>query len=196
MTDGKRPRRRRRGGQGRGRDGRQQRPADEQQRQQPDGERPSQAEGRQRGRPPGPPGPPAGDGDRRRPRVDTRGQQREARPEAGRRGGGDGRGGGRDGRGGGRDGRERRGDRDGRGQRTYEAPVPQDERSVELGAQFREAQTAMREARKTLDKRKAEHGDEPEWLVEQYDAAVKGFEEAATEWSEHLSKTGRKVVRR
>ena len=105
---------------------------------------------------------------------------------------------GRDRRGGVRDnhGRERpQRDRDFR-PRTYEAPVPQDEHSVELGQRFREAQMAMRDAKKTLDKRKAEQGDEPQWLIEEYEAAERRFEEAATAWSEHLATTGRKVVRR
>jgi hypothetical protein len=73
--------------------------------------------------------------------------------------------------------------------------VPQDELSIELGQRFREAQNALRDAKKTLDKRKAEQGDEPPWLVEQYDEAERRFAEAATAWHEHLSKTGRKVVR-
>jgi len=77
-----------------------------------------------------------------------------------------------------------------------ETPVPQDERSLELGAQFKEAQAALRDAHKALDKRKAEFGDEPEWMVEQLQQAEKRFEEIATEWAEHLAKTGRKVVRR
>lgn len=77
-----------------------------------------------------------------------------------------------------------------------ELPVPQDERSLELGALFKEAQGAVRDARKALDKRKAEFGDEPEWMVEQFQQAEKRFEAIATEWAEHLSKTGRKVVRR
>ncbi len=74
--------------------------------------------------------------------------------------------------------------------------MPQDERSIELGAMFREAQTALRDARKALEKRKADFGDEPEWMLEQYRAAEQRFEEVSTEWSEHLSRTGRKVVRR
>jgi hypothetical protein len=73
--------------------------------------------------------------------------------------------------------------------------VPQDETSIALGAAFKEAQQAMREARKTLEKRKAEAGDEPEWLVAQYNEAVARFEAAATAWTEHLETTGRKVVR-
>ncbi len=91
------------------------------------------------------------------------------------------------------------GDRDvrrDRGPRTLEVPVPQDERSLQLGAAFREAQTALRDARKALEKRKAEFGDEPEWMLEQYRSAEQRFEEISNEWSEHLSKTGRKVVRR
>jgi hypothetical protein len=79
---------------------------------------------------------------------------------------------------------------------VFEAPVPQDERSIELGAQFKEAQVALRDARKALDKRQAEFGDEPEWMLEQFHAAEKRFEEAASTWSEHLATTGRKVVRR
>ncbi len=74
--------------------------------------------------------------------------------------------------------------------------MPQDERSIELGALFKEAQIALRDARKALDKRKAEFGDEPEWMLEQIQSTEKRFEEVATEWSEHLAKTGRKVVRR
>ncbi|MBF6600431.1 MAG: hypothetical protein IVW36_07975 [Dehalococcoidia bacterium] len=74
--------------------------------------------------------------------------------------------------------------------------MPQDERSVELGAAFREAQGALRDARKTLDKRKVEQGDEPEWLVAEYAAAEQRFADAATAWSEHLAQTGRRVVRR
>lgn len=96
-----------------------------------------------------------------------------------------------------------RGGRDGRANgaqrrdRTARAePVPQDPRSVELGAQFREAHVALRDARKALDKRKAEFGDEPEWMLDQYRAAEARFEQVATEWSEHLAKTGRKIARR
>ena len=74
--------------------------------------------------------------------------------------------------------------------------MPQDERSIELGQRFREAQTAIRDARKTLDKRKAEQGDEPQWLLDQLNEAEQRFAEVATEWSEHLANTGRKVVRR
>ncbi len=77
-----------------------------------------------------------------------------------------------------------------------EVPVPQDERSIELGARFKEAQVAIRDARKALDKRKAEFGDEPEWMVEQLQQAEKQFEVVASEWVEHLETTGRKVVRR
>jgi hypothetical protein len=73
--------------------------------------------------------------------------------------------------------------------------VPQDERSVELGAAFREAQMAMRDARKALDKRRAESGDQPDWLVEQLAAAEARFAAAADEWAAHLETTGRKVVR-
>jgi hypothetical protein len=92
-------------------------------------------------------------------------------------------------------GRDRDRDRDNR-PRSFEPPVPQDERSIELGAKFREAQAAMRDAKKTLDKRKAEQGDEPDWLIAEYAAAEQRFEEAATEWSEHLAQTGRRIVRR
>lgn len=77
-----------------------------------------------------------------------------------------------------------------------EVPVPQDERSVELGARFKEAQGAIRDARKALDKRRAEFGDEPDWMLEQLRQAEARFEEVATEWVEHLSTTGRRVVRR
>jgi hypothetical protein len=73
--------------------------------------------------------------------------------------------------------------------------VPQDPRSIELGAAFRDAQMAMRDARKALDKRRAEYNDEPEWLVEQLAAAETAFASRADEWSEHLETTGRKVVR-
>jgi hypothetical protein len=54
----------------------------------------------------------------------------------------------------------------------------------------------VRDARKALEKRRAEAGDEPEWLVAQLEAAERRFEEAATAWTEHLETTGRKVVRR
>lgn len=74
--------------------------------------------------------------------------------------------------------------------------MPQDERSLELGTMFKEAQLALRDARKAIEKRKADFDDEPEWMLEQYRAAEKRFEEISTEWSEHLSRTGRKVVRR
>jgi hypothetical protein len=74
--------------------------------------------------------------------------------------------------------------------------VPQDPISIELGAKFREAQMAVRDARKALDKRKAESGDEPDWMLAQVEDAERRFEEAATAWSEHLSQTGRKVIRR
>jgi hypothetical protein len=74
--------------------------------------------------------------------------------------------------------------------------VPQDELSIELGAKFKEAQVALRDARKAMEKRKAEFGDEPDWMLEQYQAAERAFEEAATAWHEHLGTTGRKVVRR
>jgi hypothetical protein len=77
-----------------------------------------------------------------------------------------------------------------------EAPPPQDPVSVELGQNFREAQTAMRDARKALEKRRAEAGDEPEWMVAQLAEAERRFEEASTAWVEHLSGTGRKMARR
>ncbi len=82
------------------------------------------------------------------------------------------------------------------GPRVYETPVPQDERSIELGALFRESQIAVREAKKVLAKRKTEFEDEPAWMLEQLQEAVQRFEAVATDWSEHLEKTGRKVVRR
>jgi len=78
----------------------------------------------------------------------------------------------------------------------FEAPVPQDPVSIELGAKFKESQVALRDARKALEKRKAEFGDEPDWMVQQYAEAERAFEEAATAWQEHLSQTGRKIVRR
>lgn len=74
--------------------------------------------------------------------------------------------------------------------------MPQDERSIELGKAFRDAQMAVRDAKKALDKRKAEFDDEPEWMLAQYAEAERLFQEAATAWSEHLETTGRKVVRR
>lgn len=77
----------------------------------------------------------------------------------------------------------------------FETPVPQDERSIELGAHFKEAQIAVRDARKAVDKRKAEFGDEPEWMASQLAAAEQQFAEAGTAWSEHLGTTGRRVVR-
>ncbi len=55
---------------------------------------------------------------------------------------------------------------------------------------------AVREARKALDKRRAEFSDEPEWMVRQLEEAEQRFEEAATAWTDHLATTGRKVVRR
>jgi hypothetical protein len=79
---------------------------------------------------------------------------------------------------------------------VYEEIVPQDEVSIELGARFKECQVAIRDARKALAKRKAEFDDEPEWMAEQLAEAERAFEEAATAWTEHLEKTGRKVVRR
>ena len=74
--------------------------------------------------------------------------------------------------------------------------MPQDERSIELGAAFKEAQVAVRDARKALDKRKAEFADEPDWMLAQLEDAERRFQEAATAWTEHLETTGRKVVRR
>jgi hypothetical protein len=74
--------------------------------------------------------------------------------------------------------------------------VPQDPVSIELGAKFKESQIAVRDARKALDKRRAEFDDEPEWMLEQLATAERTFEEAATAWTEHLETTGRKVVRR
>jgi hypothetical protein len=94
-----------------------------------------------------------------------------------------------------RDDRGRSRSGDDRPSRIFEPPVPQDPRSVELGAAFREAQTAMRDARKALEKRKAEYGDEPEWLAEQLAAAEARFTAAADEWAQHLETTGRKIVR-
>jgi hypothetical protein len=79
--------------------------------------------------------------------------------------------------------------------RGFEPPVPQDPRSLELGAAFREAQQAVRDARRALEKRRAEHGDEPEWLVEQLADAERRFAAAADAWVQHLDTTGRKVVR-
>lgn len=98
------------------------------------------------------------------------------------------------------DGR-RRASRDGGGgrerpPRVFEPPAPQDPRSIELGAAFKEAQTALRDAARTLEKRRAEFGDEPEWLREQYRVAEQRFEEAATAWAEHLETTGRTMARR
>jgi len=77
-----------------------------------------------------------------------------------------------------------------------EAPPPPDPRSVELGQQFREAQAAVRDARKALDKRRAEFDDEPEWMLAQLAEAERRFEEASTAWVEHLGTTGRKMARR
>lgn len=92
---------------------------------------------------------------------------------------------------------ERGGDRArDRGPRYEAPPPPQDERSIELGAAFREAQAALRDAKKALEKRKAEFGDEPEWLLEQLEAAEQRFAKAATEWHEHLLTTGRRMARR
>ncbi len=82
-----------------------------------------------------------------------------------------------------------------RAPRVFEAPVPQDEESVALGAAFKESQIAMRDARKALAKRKAEFDDAPDWMLEQLATAEKRFEEAATAWTAHLETTGRKVIR-
>jgi hypothetical protein len=71
---------------------------------------------------------------------------------------------------------------------------PPDPHSLELGAAFREAQVALRDARKALDKRRSEYSDEPEWLVQQHEEAQRRFEAAATAWSDHLATTGRKRV--
>lgn len=73
--------------------------------------------------------------------------------------------------------------------------MPQDPLSIELGAAFREAQQAIRDARKALDKRRAEQGDEPAWLLEQLAEAERRFAQAAEAWVAHLETTGRKVVR-
>jgi hypothetical protein len=74
--------------------------------------------------------------------------------------------------------------------------VPQDPGSIELGAKFKDAQVALRDARKALDKRRAEFNDEPDWMIEQLQAAELAFADAATAWHDHLATTGRKVVRR
>lgn len=117
---------------------------------------------------------------------DDRGRRFGGRPPGdGRRDGGDGR----------RQQDDRRPRYEDRGPRVFETPVPQDPRSIELGAAFREAQTAMRDAKKALDKRRAEFSDEPDWLVEQLTAAEARFAEVADEWAAHLETTGRKVVR-
>jgi hypothetical protein len=78
---------------------------------------------------------------------------------------------------------------------VFEVPVPQDDRSIELGAAFKEAQILVRDAKKALAKRKAEFSDEPDWMLEQLAAAEQRFEAAATEWTAYLETTGRKVVR-
>jgi hypothetical protein len=93
-----------------------------------------------------------------------------------------------------RDSRER--PRRDSGPRMMEAPPPPDPVSVELGQKFREAQAAVRDARKALDKRRAEFGDEPEWMVAQLAETERRFEDASTAWVEHLSGTGRKMARR
>ena len=187
MADGRRSRRRRRGGS----------------RPQADGQPPRQESGAESAAAPG-----SGEAKAARPpRVDRRrsaggegppgpSQGRTQRsPGAADRPRSDGRG--RDGRGReGRSGGEGRSPRESRPPRTFEPPTPQDERSVELGAAFKEAQIAAREARKALEKRRAEFGDEPEWMLQQLEEAERRFEEAATAWSDHLATTGRKVVRR
>jgi hypothetical protein len=73
---------------------------------------------------------------------------------------------------------------------------PPDAVSVELGAAFKEAHQALRDAVKALDKRKAEQGDEPAWLVEQLQAAEARFSESADAWTTHLEKTGRRPMAR
>ncbi|TAK55288.1 MAG: hypothetical protein EPO22_14670 [Dehalococcoidia bacterium] len=178
---GRRPRRRRGGRGGANRQRGESRP-EQPSSAQPGGESRPPRQDTRRGRserprtPPGPPGPtPAGGRIQRAPSAGER-PRRDRQPQ----GGGD---------------RDGRGSRD-RGPRTLEVPVPQDERSLELGTMFKEAQLALRDARKAIEKRKADFDDEPEWMLEQYRAAEKRFEEISTEWSEHLSRTGRKVVRR
>jgi hypothetical protein len=79
---------------------------------------------------------------------------------------------------------------------VFEEIIPQDPTSIELGAHFKEAQAALRDARKALEKRKAESNDEPDWMLQHLAEAEKAFEAAATAWTEHLESTGRKVVRR
>jgi hypothetical protein len=176
-----------------------------QDRRPPRGERPSRAQ--QGGTPPGPPGPggsaggrpsrthrspgsterPPSSGAGDRPARNERGPQRSERPASR----GD-RGPSRGGSGGGGD----RSSRDRGSSRTLEPPVPQDPLSIELGAKFREAQIAIRDARKALEKKKAESGEAPEWMVEQLTTLEQAFEVVATEWAEHLATTGRKVIRR
>jgi hypothetical protein len=73
---------------------------------------------------------------------------------------------------------------------------PPDPESVELGAAFKEAHQALRDAGRAIEKRKAEQGDEPAWLLEQLEAAEQRFAEAAERWIEHLDKTGRRAVAR
>lgn len=77
-----------------------------------------------------------------------------------------------------------------------EAPPPQDPLSIELGQKFRDTQVAVRDARKALDKRRAEFNDEPEWMLAQLAEAHDRFEEASTAWVDHLSNTGRNMARR
>jgi hypothetical protein len=69
---------------------------------------------------------------------------------------------------------------------------PPDPRSVELGAAFKEAHQALRDAQRALDKRKAEQGDEPEWLVSQLEAAERQFAEASDAWIDFLETSGRR----
>lgn len=177
------------------------------------------------GPPPGPPGPtpmsanpsassqPSGEATARPQRRDTRGQPRPERGGSADRGGRTHRppssdrdrqparndrpprrdGGSDRSRSGG--GGSRDGNRD-RGPRVFEEIVPQDPISIELGAAFKAAQVAVRDARKALAKRKDEFDDEPEWMTQQLADAERAFEEAATAWTEHLETTGRKVVRR
>lgn len=99
--------------------------------------------------------------------------------------------------------RPREGGRDGGGRqrresstRLLEPPPPPDPVSLELGQAFRDAHEAVRDARKVLEKRKAEFGDEPDWMLAQLEEAERRFAEAADRWVEHLAKTGRRSVRR
>jgi ribonuclease E len=204
MSEGRRSRRRRgrRGGGGRPQD--QEGASQDAQPESSEPDRPVRRDSRRSVRGDGPPGPPPGPSNIRRApqqggaRRDDRGRrfgeprsdgERPRRPDGGRRVDGGRRGDG-----------ERRHDgqrsrQEDRGARSFEPPTPQDPRSIELGAAFKEAQVAMRDARKALDKRRAESGDEPDWLVEQLAAAEARFAEASTAWVEHLETTNRKVVR-